>query len=169
MAKLVHPSGEKGIAAGCKSRGIIQCVSTNASYPIEEIVPAAPDHPFFFQLYVNKDRSSAESLLSKVYGLGICTIFLTVDAPVSGKREADERVRADETMATPMSSMKAINDKQGGGLGRTMGSYIDSSMSWNDLPWLRRHWKGKIVIKGVMAAEDAKRAVKEGLDGIVLR
>lgn len=107
-------------------------------------------------------------LLGQVYSLGIRTIFLTVDAPVAGKREADERVKADETLSTPMSGTKATNDKRGGGLGRVMGQYIDSRLSWDDLPWLKKVWKGKIVLKGVQGHMDAQRAVKEGIDGIVL-
>ena len=130
---------------------------------------AAPNHPFFFQLYVSRDRAASESLLRHVWALGVRTVFLTVDSPVAGKREADERVRADETLRAPMSGARAVNDRAGGGLGRIMGSYVDDQLSWDDLPWLRRVWKGKVVIKGVMGAEDAKRAAKEGLDGIVLR
>lgn len=68
-----------------------------------------------------------------------------------------------------MSGATAFNDKHGGGLGRIMGSYIDNRLNWNDLSWLRRIWKGKIVLKGIMGAADAKRAAKEGVDGIVLR
>lgn len=169
LAKLVHPSGELGIAAGCVKNRIPQCISTNASYSVEEIVPTAPEgHPFFFQLYVNKDRKQSEELLKKVRGLGVTAIFLTVDAPVPGKREEDERVQADESMRAPMSGAKALNDKKGGGLGRIMGSYIDSSLSWDDLPWLRRSWGGKIVLKGIQGAEDARKAAESGVDGIIL-
>ena len=106
--------------------------------------------------------------MEQVYSLGIRTIFLTVDAPVAGKREADERVKADETLSTPMSGTKATNDKRGGGLGRVMGQYIDSGLNWDDLTWLKKIWKGKIVLKGVQGHLDARRAVKEGIDGIVL-
>ena len=67
-----------------------------------------------------------------------------------------------------MSGARATNDKKGGGLGRIMGSYIDSSLDWDDLPWLRRSWTGKIVLKGIQNAEDAKRAADAGVDGIIL-
>ena len=151
----------------CNPCGASQ-VSTNASFSIQDIVNAAPDHPIFFQLYVNKDRRKSEVLLEQVYSLGIRTIFLTVDAPVAGKREADERLKADETISTPMSEAKATNDKQGGGLGRVMAGYIDAGLSWDEMAWLKRVWKGRIVIKGVQGHMDAQRAVKEGIDGIVL-
>jgi L-lactate dehydrogenase (cytochrome) len=67
-----------------------------------------------------------------------------------------------------MSGAKAVNDKKGGGLGRIMGAYIDSSLNWDDLQWLRRNWDGKIVLKGIQSAEDAKMAADAGVDGIVL-
>lgn len=144
-------------------------ISNNASYPAESIVATAPHHPFFFQLYVNKNRAASEALLQKVYSLGIRTIFLTVDAPVSGKREADERMQVDEPLHTPMGGTTAVNDRAGSGIARTTGTYIDDRLNWDDLGWLRRCWKGKVVLKGIMGAEDAKRAAKEGVDGITLR
>lgn len=118
---------------------------------------------------MNKNRAASEALLQQVYSLGIRTIFLTVDAAVAGKREADERVRVDETIHAPMGKMTAANDRTGGGIARTMGTYIDDRLNWDDLVWLRKHWKGKVVLKGIMGAEDAKRAAQEGVDGITLR
>lgn len=104
-----------------------------------------------------------------MWDLGIQTLFLTVDTPVPGKREGDERVRSDESIAMPMSGTKASNDQQGGGLTRTTATYIDSSLCWEDLPWLKRHWPGKLVLKGIQTVEDARMALEKGADGIVLR
>lgn len=144
-------------------------MSSNASYPINEVVASVPKgQPFFFQLYVNKDRKQSEELLKRVRAAGCSAVFVTVDAPVPGKREADERVSADPSTNAPMSGAQAVNDKKGGGLGRIMGNYIDSSLSWDDMQWLRRCWDGKIVLKGIMSAEDAKMAADAGVDGIVL-
>lgn len=178
MAKMVHPDGEKGIARGCKKVGIPQCISTNASYPIAEIFESVKEEglygseegeiPIFFQLYVDKQREKSEKLLRDVEALGVKAIFVTVDAPVPGKREADERVKADESLSTPMSGAKAKNDAKGGALGRIMGSYIDASLSWKDIPWLRRHTNLPIVLKGVQTAMDARKAMHYGIDGIVL-
>lgn len=178
MAKMVHPEGEKGIARGCRARGIPQCVSTNASFPIGEIFGSVAEEgnygddngelPIFFQLYVDKQREKSERLLKQVESLGVKAIFVTVDAPVPGKREADERVKADENLSTPMSDVKAKNDAKGGALGRIMGSFIDASLSWEDLPWLRKCTKLPIVLKGVQTAMDAKRAMEAGVEAIVL-
>ena len=189
LVKLVHPDGEKGIARGlskenvpycvssiyspnnqsCCTETVISQVSSNASYPIDEVVSSVrKGQPFFFQLYVNKDRKQSEELLKRVRAAGCSAVFVTVDAPVPGKREADERVSADPSTNAPMSGAQAVNDKKGGGLGRIMGAYIDSSLSWDDLQWLRRNWDGKIVLKGIQTAEDAKMAADAGVDGIVL-
>ncbi|KAF2085959.1 hypothetical protein K490DRAFT_45658 [Saccharata proteae CBS 121410] len=169
MAKLVHPDGEKAIAAGCGAKGIAQCISTNASFPASDIIPSAPpNHTFFFQLYVNKDRRASETLLRSLRSLSLRAIFVTVDAPVPGKREADERVRSDESLSTPMSGAKAGNDKKGGGLGRVMGSYIDASLCWEDLGWLKSQTDLPIVLKGVQGAADARMAVEHGVKGIVV-
>lgn len=179
MAKMVHPDGEKGIAKGCRSKGIPQCISTNASFPIDEIFESLKEQgnygsfgpgttPIFFQLYVDKQREKSAKLLRHAQDLGVKAIFLTVDAPVPGKREADERVKADETLSTPMSGAKAKNDAKGGSLGRIMGGYIDASLSWDDLPWLRSCTSLPIVLKGVQTAMDARRAAELGIEGIIL-
>ena len=64
-----------------------------------------------------------------------------------------------------MSGAKASNDKKGGGLGRVMGSYIAPDFTWNEFTWLRQHWDGKIVVKGVQSWQDAKMCADAGLDG----
>jgi L-lactate dehydrogenase (cytochrome) len=175
MAKLVHPQGEMELARGCRSAKISQCVSTSASFPVQDIFGAVtstpggqPDIPMFFQLYVDKNRSKSEKLLKEVERLGAKGIFVTVDAATAGKREADERVKADEGTVNPMSDMKAKNDKKGGALGRIMAGFIDPGLCWEDVPWLRKHTTLPICLKGVMTAMDAKLAMDAGIDGIVL-
>ncbi|KAF2840664.1 hypothetical protein M501DRAFT_950978, partial [Patellaria atrata CBS 101060] len=170
MARLAHDDGEKAIARACAAAGIIQCVSTSASFPVTEIVSTAPSrHPFFFQLYVNKDRPKTAALLKTINSLSnVKAIFVTIDAPTIGKRESDERVRADESLSAPMSGQRAKNDSKGGGLGRVMGGYIDASLTWDDLAWLRSCTDLPLVVKGVQCAEDAKLALKHGCKGIVI-
>jgi L-lactate dehydrogenase (cytochrome) len=84
-----------------------------------EIVQAAPKAAtLFFQLYVNTDRAASERQLAEAEKLGIKGIFVTVDAPVPGKREADERVTAEGTIASGITGSTASNDKRGGGIAR---------------------------------------------------
>ncbi|KAI1635916.1 FMN-dependent dehydrogenase-domain-containing protein [Biscogniauxia mediterranea] len=191
MGKLLHPEGEREIGRACQRLGIPQCVSTSCSFPLAEVMDAVEEEqakqqrdaaaassnngsggatvPVFFQLYVDKDRSKSEKLLRTVKERGVGAIFLTIDAPVIGKREADERLRADESLKLPMSGQQAKNDKKGGSLGRIMGSFIDPSMTWDDLAWLRRTVPGlPIVLKGIQSAADAVKAMEAGVDAIYL-
>lgn len=133
------------------------------------VAAAPPGTPFFFQIYVNKDRSSSETLLRRVWNEGIRVLIVTVDAPVPGKREADEKVKTSGTVQTPMTGTLAANDKVGSGLTRTMGTYIDSELCWDDLDWLRSIWKGKLVLKGIQTVEDAVIVAEARVDGIILR
>ncbi|KAI1444655.1 FMN-dependent dehydrogenase-domain-containing protein [Annulohypoxylon stygium] len=189
MGRMVHAEGERELGRGCQRVGVPQCVSTSCSYPLGEVVDAVEEEaeamsresseresekkvepvPVFFQLYVDKDRRKSEKLLKMVRERGVKAIFLTIDAPVIGKREADERIKSDETMSVPMSGAQAKNDKKGGALGRLMGSFIDASMTWDDVAWLRKHAPGlPIVLKGIQTSMDAIKAMEVGVDAIYL-
>ncbi|KIW75568.1 hypothetical protein Z517_10310 [Fonsecaea pedrosoi CBS 271.37] len=171
MARLIHPDGELAIARAAKEKTIVQCISNNASYSASEIVsqPAVSDYPFFFQLYVNRERHKSEQLLRKIHQhKNIRAIFVTTDAAAAGKREADERVKADETIQNPMMTTKAKNDKKGGGYGRLMGNFIDPNLNWDDIAWLRSQTKLPLLLKGIMSADDVRLALDYGLEGVVL-
>jgi len=185
MAKLAHPEGELAMARGAATEDIIQCVSesnqilrvilmksqisSNASYPLEDIVRAgSPGQPFFLQLYVNSDRPKSAELLHKARKLGIKAIFVTVDAPVPGKREADERIATQSNVVSAISGARGDNDKKGGGMGRLMAKYVDSTLNWEDIKWIKETSGLPVVLKGVQTAADAKKAVEYGCDGIML-
>lgn len=119
------------------------------------------------QLYVNSERQKTVDLLRKARELGVRAIFVTVDAPIPGKREADERIAAGN-LSSPVSGAVAVNDKKGGGLGRVMAKYIDSTLCWDDLKWIREAAGVPIVLKGIQTAADAKKAAEYGAQGILL-
>ena len=169
MARLIHPDGELAIARAASAKGIIQCISVNASYNVKEIVDSIGEdsHPFLFQLYVDRQRQKSEAILAKL-PKNIKAILVTVDGAANGKREADERVKADESASSPMVGTVARNDRKGGGLARTMSGYIDSGLCWDSVAWLRRSTNLNILVKGIMSADDVMLAVKYGLDGVVL-
>ncbi|KAB8227944.1 cytochrome B2 [Aspergillus alliaceus] len=149
LARLANPIGKKGIAKAAASRGIFHCIPITASSPVEDVISDVPFPAtvFFFQLYVAKDREVSESLLRRVWELGIRTLFVTIDAPVAGKREADEKVKAQDMIAMPMTGTRSREDGAGSGLTRTTGS---------------------LVIKGIQSVEDARMAVEARVSGIVL-
>lgn len=87
-----------------------------------------------------------------------------------GKREADERIQADETLNSAISGVSAKNDKKGGGVGRIMGAWVDSSLNWEDLKWIREQIGPDmpLVLKGVGTAADTVLAMKAGCQGVIL-
>jgi L-lactate dehydrogenase (cytochrome) len=123
-----------------------------------------------FQLYVNRDRAVSEKLLAGILEHeNVRGIMVTADAAVAGKREADERVKSEQMMQSPMMSRAVRSDKKGGGMGRLMGRAIDADLCWEDISWLRRHIKGlPLFVKGIMSADDVALALHYGLDGVVL-
>lgn len=170
-AKMAGPDGEIALSKGAAATRIIQCISTTASYPLSEILGATPpSQPYFFQLYVNKDRSKTEALLRDVTASGkVKAIFVTVDLPVVSKREADERIKQDDQQGSPLIGVSTVgSDKKGAGLARQAGAFIDPSLSWDDLAWLRKHTPLPILLKGVQRSEDARKAMQLGCQGIVL-
>lgn len=189
MAKLIHPDGERAIAKAASEKGILQGVSVsrrfeswiersanlgsqvsnNSSYSIEELAQTVPNGQFFFQLYVSPDREKSAALIRQVSSLPqFKAIHITVDAAWPGKREADERVKADESTSVPMSDAKAKNDKKGGGIGRLMAGHIDPALTWEDIAFVKRHTHLPVCLKGIMSADDAILAMKAGVDGILL-
>lgn len=170
VAKTAGPEGETALGAGAAASGIILCMSTAASFGTEEILASAPQNPFFFQLYVDKQRHRSEAVLKKLQTYKqVKALFITVDLPVVSKREADERIRSQEvTTSSYMSGEKPKADKKGGGLARTTGSFIDWALNWDDLAWVRKHTTLPIVLKGIQSAADAKMAMRMGCQGIVI-
>ncbi|KAL7419932.1 hypothetical protein Q5752_005851 [Cryptotrichosporon argae] len=170
MAKLAHPEGEALLAKGAGQCNIIQMISTNASAPLTTILGSATSstQPFFMQLYVDRNRAKSEALLDRINSLGLKAVFVTVDAAAPGKREADERSRAEVEVASGISGGKIASDAKGGGIGRSVGGFIDPALSWDDVAWLRKHTALPIGLKGVQSVEDAVRAAEMGVDAVYL-
>lgn len=135
-----------------------------------EILDAAPkDSPFFFQLYINKERRKTEELLRVVNSRPqIKALFVTVDLPVVSKREADERLKMETLYSSGVSGSQTFSDSKGSGMARTVGSFIDPSFCWDDLAWVRKQTKLPIVLKGIQSASDARTAMHLGCQGIVV-
>ncbi|KAE9983787.1 hypothetical protein BLS_003703 [Venturia inaequalis] len=171
LAKLGHPEGELAMARALVAKGTTIIACNNASYSFPEIMEVMPkDHPVFFQLYVNKDHRITEKLVREVSSYNPQAIIVTVDLPVVGKREADERVKTDAAYKAPKSfqSQNVKKDKKGAGLARATGSFIDADLQWKDIKWLQTITKAPIFVKGIQSAWDAKKALAAGCKGIYI-
>lgn len=173
VAKTAGEEGEKALGAGAAKGGIIHCQSTSASFTIEEILTSVPrTYPYFFQLYVDRNRPKTEELLHKLSSMhNIKALFVTVDLPVVSKREADERVlepgRVNSAYAGD-NGPTAQAVRGGGGVARSAGGFIDPNLCWDDVAWIKKHSSLPIIIKGIQTAADAKIALRMGCAGIVV-
>ncbi|KAH8893829.1 hypothetical protein GQ53DRAFT_745284 [Thozetella sp. PMI_491] len=167
MARLAHPDGEAGIAKGISSFGAMQLVSNNASQTPEQIVAdAKPGAVFGWQLYVQNDRRKSEAMLARINKLRehFKCIVLTLDAPVPGKRELDEKSNFDDAETVDAASNdKSDGEKRpgGGGVGQQLFWGTAADLEWQTtLPWIAQHTDLPVVLKGVQTHEDAYLAAQ---------
>ncbi|KAK2593088.1 hypothetical protein QQS21_009218 [Conoideocrella luteorostrata] len=164
-ARTAGEEGELALARAAGPSGTIHCISTSSSFPLAEILGATPHHAFF-QLYVNHDRGKTEQLLHQITSCGkVKAIFVTADLAVVSKREDDERIKSENAVGGQASPS---TDDKGSGLARQTGSYIDPSLSWDDVAWIREHTSLPLVIKGIQRWEDAQTAMRLGCQGIAI-
>jgi 4-hydroxymandelate oxidase len=171
---LVHPDGEVATAQGAAAAGTLMVVSTLATRTLEEVASAG-SAPRWFQLYVYRDRRVTENLVQRAERSGYHALCLTVDAPVWGRRERDDRnaftlppglgVRNLETAGIDRVPEGRLACS---GLSAYWGELLDPSLTWKDVEWLRSLTSLPILVKGVMTAEDAQLAVDHGVAGIVV-
>ncbi|KXL41818.1 hypothetical protein M433DRAFT_153836 [Acidomyces richmondensis BFW] len=180
MARLGHPDGEHGMAQACATYGALQIISNNASQTPEQIVAdSKPGQIFGWQLYVQTERKKSEDMLARIQKLPqIKFICLTLDAPVPGKREHDERTNkvasklpvrsavqtgSADSISTGSESRtlrleeRLEGDSEGaGGVGKALFAGTAPDLTWNTtLPWLKKHTDLPIVLKGLQTHEDA--------------
>lgn len=166
MARLAHPAGEHGIAQGISQFGALQIVSNNASMTPEQIVEGSlPGQIFGWQLYVQNERKKSEAMLARINKMSdkYKFICLTLDAPVPGKREHDEKQRGPSTPPVTF-ALKTTGEPErpgGGGVGQQLFYGTAADLTWKTtLPWLAKHTNLPIVLKGIQTHEDAYLAAQ---------
>jgi (S)-mandelate dehydrogenase len=187
---LVRRHGDLELARAATAAGIPFALSTSSMDSLEDVARAAPGR-LWFQCYVFQERAVSEGLIRRAAEAGFEALIITSDFPVSGKRERDLRsgLRPDArlTLRTKVDVLlhpgwilnvafhrpRFAVVERGLGAGRNAASFLpskmfDPSLSWDDLRRFRDLWKGKLLLKGVLRADDAARAVECGVDGIIL-
>ncbi|OBV37059.1 FMN-dependent L-lactate dehydrogenase LldD [Janthinobacterium psychrotolerans] len=185
--------GEVQAAQAAASKGVPYCLSTVSVCPIEEVASHS-SAPIWFQLYVLKDRGFMRNALERAQAAGVTNLVFTVDMPTPGARYRDAHSGMSGPYAAPRRMLQAVTKPAWaydvGLMGRphdlgniskylgkaiTLEDYIgwlannfDPSISWSDLEWIRDFWKGPMIIKGILDAQDARDAVSFGADGIVV-
>jgi L-lactate dehydrogenase (cytochrome) len=193
LTGLFHANGEMLGARAAQAFGVPFCLSTMSICSIED-VRGAVQKPFWFQVYLMRDRSFNLELLERAKAANCSAIMLTVDMPVQGLRRRDPKNGLSipprltlknmfEVAMRPTWAFKVLTGKRRsfgnlearmkgtGGL-KTLAEWIaqqfDATVTWKDLAWLREHWPRKIIIKGILDAEDATLAAQHGVDALVV-
>ena len=187
---LVRRHGDLELARAATAAGIPFTLSTSSMDSLEDVARAAPGR-LWFQCYVFQERAVSEGLIRRAADAGFEALVITSDFPVSGKRERDLRsgLRPDarltfrtklDILTHPGWLMNVAAHRprfavveRGLGAGRNAASFLpskmfDPSLCWDDLRRFRDLWKGRLLLKGVLRADDAARAVECGVDGVVL-
>uniref|UniRef100_A0A6V1QYU9 FMN hydroxy acid dehydrogenase domain-containing protein n=2 Tax=Heterosigma akashiwo TaxID=2829 RepID=A0A6V1QYU9_HETAK len=179
MQRMAHEDGENATARACAKSGTLMTLSSWSTIALEEVAQAGaaaePSAPRWFQLYVYKDRDVVLDLVRRAEAAGYKAFAVTVDTPVLGRREADVRNRFKLPTHLTMGNFAskggahASGTKDGGkdsGLAAYVAGLIDRTLNWEDIAWLKRNTFMKVVVKGVMTAEDARMACEANVDGI---
>jgi L-lactate dehydrogenase (cytochrome) len=197
LAGLNARRGEVQAARAAKATGVPFCLSTVSACTLEEVSKGVDGSPFWFQLYMIRDRGFLKDLLAKAEALKCPALVFTVDMPVPGSRYRDVRSglsgssgflselrRVGQAMVRPdwawdvgvMGRPHHLGNvapvlKGKSGLGDFLGwmrDNFDPTVTWKDLEFIRENWKGPLIVKGILDAEDAKDAAKVGFDGLVV-
>ena len=196
LGGMMAPRAEVQAARAAEKAGIPFIESTVSICPIEEVARAT-SRPPWFQLYVMRDRSYAEDLMSRARAVGSPVLVLTIDLAVVGARHRDTRNAVVGDVSAWAKARRGfdlvshpgwIRDVPIGGRPLTFGNLekavpdaqtpaafrkwvdeqFDPSVTWDDVAWVRDNWPGRLVVKGVLDPEDARRAADVGVDGIVV-
>jgi len=196
LAGMYARRGEVQAARAAEAAGIPFTLSTVGVCPISEVA-AATTKPFWFQLYVLRDRGFMRDLLARAREAGCSALVFTVDLPVPGARYRDLRsgLAGASGLSGTVQRMWQVAQRPGWAVdvglqggphvlgnvapmlkGKTglldffgwVAANFDPSITWADLDWIRAEWNGPLIIKGVLDPDDAREAVRLGADGIVV-
>ncbi|CAD8171277.1 unnamed protein product [Paramecium octaurelia] len=177
MLKLAHPLGEEVTASLAHQWKVPFTLTTLSTLSQSEVAKHNKDGLRFQQLYIQKNRQLTEALVRKAEKEGFKGLVLTVDAPILGKREADEKQRfvlpphlrleiLEELAKEANIQLQSVANNQGSGLLKFFAEQLDQTVNWNDIKWLRSITKVPIILKGIQCGADAKLAVEHGVDAI---
>ncbi len=177
---IAHPDGELAVARAARAAGVPMILSTAASTAMEEVAAANADGQRWYQLYWPKDRAVTASLLGRAEAAGFSVLVVTLDTRILGWRPRDldhgylpflhgigvQNYLSDPGFQTGLA--RPVDEDPGAAILRYTQVFGDLSLTWDDLPFLRQHWHGPIVVKGIVSAADALLAAEAGVEGIIV-
>ena len=194
LTGMQHADGEILAARAAKAFGIPFTLSTMSICSIEDVAISTGRHPFWFQLYVMKDRDFIERLIDRAKAANCSALVLTLDLQILGQRHKDLKNGLSAPPKPTLATILNLMTKPRWGLGmlgtkrrgfgnivghvkgvENMGSLsewtakqFDAGLNWGDVEWIKKRWGGKLILKGIQDVEDAKLAVASGADALIV-
>ena len=194
LTGMQHADGEILAAKAAKAFGVPFTLSTMSICSIEDIAKATDNHPFWFQLYVMKDRPFIERLIDRAKAANCSALVLTLDLQILGQRHKDLKNGLSAPPKLTIANMINMASKPRwclgmaatkrhqfgnivghvsgvsdmGSLSEWTASQFDPELNWGDVEWIKQRWGGKLIIKGIMDEADAKLAVEAGADALIV-
>jgi lactate 2-monooxygenase len=177
---IAHPDGELAVARAAAAAGVPMILSTAASTAMEDVAAASGDGQRWYQLYWPKDRAVAASMLGRAEAAGYRVLVVTLDTRMLAWRPRDldngylpflQGVGIQNYLSDPAfqaGQVTSVADDPQTAILRYTQIFGDLSLTWEDIPFLRDHWHGPIVLKGILSVADAQRAAQAGVAGIVV-
>lgn len=194
LTGMQHADGEILAAKSAKKFGVPFTLSTMSICSIEDVAKETGGHPFWFQLYVMKDRDFIERLIDRAKAAKCSALVLTLDLQIIGQRHKDLKNGLSAPPKLTIANILNMMTKPRWGLGmmgtkrhgfgnivghvkgvENMGSLsewtakqFDPALNWGDVEWIKKRWGGKLILKGIQDVEDAKIAVNSGADALIV-
>jgi len=194
LTGMQHADGEILGARAAKKFGIPFTLSTMSICSIEDVAKDTGNHPFWFQLYVMKDRAFIEALIDRAKAAHCSALVLTLDLQILGQRHKDLKNGLSAPPKLTIANMINIATKARWALGmagtsrRQFGNIVghvkgvtdmgnlaawtaqqfDPALNWGDVEWIKKRWGGKLILKGIQDVEDAQLAVNSGADALIV-
>ncbi|MCT9813438.1 alpha-hydroxy-acid oxidizing protein [Acidovorax sp. Be4] len=194
LTGMQHADGEILAARAAKDFGVPFTLSTVSICSIEDVAEGTQGHPFWFQLYVMRDRKFVQRLIDRAKAAQCSALVVTLDLQISGQRHKDLKNGLSAPPKLSLLNLLNMASKPRWCLGmlgtkrRTFGNIIghvegvddmtsladwsskqyDPALNWDDIAWIRRQWPGKLILKGIQDVEDAHLAVASGADALIV-
>jgi L-lactate dehydrogenase (cytochrome) len=194
LTGMQHADGEILAARAARDFGIPFTLSTMSICSIEDVAEGTDNHPFWFQVYVMKDRDFIERLIDRAKRANCSALVLTLDLQILGQRHKDIKNGLSAPPKLTIKNMINIATKPRWALGmlgtprRQFGNIVghvkgvsdmsklsewtasqfDPALNWKDVEWIKKRWGGKLILKGIQDAEDARQALNSGADALIV-
>ena len=194
LTGMQHADGEILAARAAKAFGVPFTLSTMSICSIEDVAAGTGNHPFWFQVYVIRDRGFIERLIERARAANCSALVLTLDLQIIGQRHKDLKNGLSappkmtlpniiNMMSKPRWGLGMLGTKRRvfgnivghvtggddmGSLSQWTASQFDPTLNWNDVEWIKKRWGGKLILKGIQDVEDARLAVGSGADALIV-